>query len=371
MKSDDKDRPESNTPGSSPNGRDVHDGQRRSLLKALLIGAVAATPLARAAWAGDAKTGASGAKDAPAPAGEPSTAPKTGTARSTVFRGRRDKILSGEDRPDAALLAAALGAVVAGAGGESSPEAAFKRLFKPTDVVGIKVNCIAGKGMSPRPEVVGLIAKWLQDAGVPARNVVIWDRTERELSHAGFELNRSGSGVRVIGTEGDYEEKERDWGPNASRFARLLAEEMTALINVGVLKDHGVAGVAAGMKNWYGAIENPRTCHGGRCAPYIPHLAAYPLIRNKLRLTVIDALTAQCHGGPQRSPKWQWSYGSVLASTDPVALDTVATRIIEDRRKEVGLEPLASENRAPVWLADAAKLGLGEADFSRIHVADV
>jgi len=316
--------------------------------------------------AGNGPAGQGGAQ----PSGPP---PSRGSApsRPVVYRARREAIVTPAGAADAALLAGALGAAVAGAGGEATAVAAMRRLFRPTDVVGIKVNCIAGKGLSPRPELVDRLVRWLQEAGVPARGILVWDRTDRELTGAGFKVSRAKGDVRICGTNDDWDWKPREWGPNASSFARVLVEELTALINVGVLKDHGLAGTSVGMKNWYGVIHNPNKCHDNGCSPYVAHLAAYPLIREKLRLTVIDALTAQCHGGPGRSPRWAWPYGGVLASTEPVAIDAVGTRIIEDRRREVGLDSLAKEERFPRWLAEAAKLGVGESDLGRIRVEDV
>ena len=70
-------------------------------------------------------------------------------------------------------------------------------------------------------------------------------------------------------------------------------EDLTALINVGVLKDHNLSGVSVGLKNWYGAIHNPNKHHEDSCTPYIPLLAAFSLIRKKLRLTIIDGSVAQ------------------------------------------------------------------------------
>ncbi len=125
------------------------------------------------------------------------------------------------------------------------------------------------------------------------------------------------------------------------------------------------------LKNWYGAIHNPNKHHDDGCNPYIAHLAAFPLIRDKVRLTVIDAMAPQCHGGPGRQPRWSWPYNAVLTSTDPVAIDAVGSSIIEARRKEVGLDSLAKEKREPRYIAEAAKLGLGEADLARIRVEDV
>jgi uncharacterized protein (DUF362 family) len=151
----------------------------------------------------------------------------------------------------------------------------------------------------------------------------------------------------------------------------MLTREFTALINVGVLKDHDLAGVSVGMKNWYGVIHNPNKYHDDGCAPFIPHLAAYHLIRGKLRLTVIDALTAQCQGGPARSANWCWPMESVMASTDPVAVDAIGRKFLDERRVEVGLKTFADAGREPTWIHVAGKLGLGEADLSRIKLETV
>jgi len=301
----------------------------------------------------------------------PPPTPRSAPSRPVVLRARREGMLPAQGPPDARKLADALGAAVARAAGEEDPTAGFRRLFRRSDVVGIKLNCIAGKGLSPHPEVAELLSGWLQAAGVPARNILLWDRTDRELAAAGFALRRGRDGVRVFGTEQDYDPKPREWGPNASSFPRFLSEDLTALINVGVLKDHDLAGVSLGMKNWYGAIHNPNKCHADGCSPYVAHLAAYPLIHDKLRLTVIDGITGQCHGGPGRSPRWAWPYQAFLVATDPVALEAVGAKVIDDRRKEVGLGTLADEKRAPRWLPEAAKLGIGEASLERIRVEDV
>ncbi|MBI4704560.1 MAG: DUF362 domain-containing protein [Deltaproteobacteria bacterium] len=293
-------------------------------------------------------------------------------ARPVVVRARRPGAIDpASGAVDAGKLADLLGAALTRAGGAKGPVEALRRLFRPADVVGIKVNTIAGRGLSPHPELVLRLAGWLQEAGVAARNVVIWDRTDRELSGAGFALNRDGPGVRCLGTNEDYDWTPLEWGAGGSCFARLLTSELTALINVAVLKDHDLAGISAGLKNWYGAIHNPNKHHGGGCNPYVAHLAAFPLIRDKLRLTLVDGLVGQCHGGPARSPRWAWPWSGVLCSTDPVAIDAVCWRAIEERRAEIGLPSLGAERREPKWIATAARLGLGEHDVARIEVVDV
>jgi len=284
--------------------------------------------------------------------------------------GRRQGLVAANGAIEPKLLEAALGAAVARAAGEATPVAAMRKLFKPTDVVGIKVNCLGGRGVSTRPEVALQLAAFLQAAGVPADRIYIWDRTDRELRGAGYAVS-AGPGVRVFGTNEDFDERLVEWGPSASRFDRVLANELTAVVSCTHLKDHGLAGASLTMKNWYGAIHNPNKLHDDGCAPYVPHLVACPVIHEKLRLNVLDGAVAQCHGGPGRAPRWAWPYGGFLASTDPVAVDAVAREVLEARRKEVGLPPLAAEGREPRYIADAARLGLGVADLRRIERVEV
>jgi len=331
------------------------DAQRRRVLAALAAGAASSSSLARAAEA---------FRPGPPPG------PKSAPSRPVVAVARREGLAAASGAIDPKLLEAALGAAVARAAGEATPVGAMRRLFKPTDVVGIKVNCLGGRGVSTRPEVALQLAAFLQAAGLPADRIYVWDRTDRELRAAGYAIG-AGRGVRVFGTNEDFDERLVEWGPSASRFDRVLANELTALISCSVLKDHGLAGASLTMKNWYGVVHNPNKLHDDNCAPFVPHLVACPVIHDKLRLNVVDGALAQCHGGPSRAPRWAWPYGGFLASTDPVAVDAVGRQVLEERRKEVGLPPLAAEGREPGHIAGAAKLGLGEDDPARIQRVEV
>ncbi|HUL79480.1 MAG TPA: DUF362 domain-containing protein [Vicinamibacteria bacterium] len=331
------------------------DVGRRRTLAGLAAGAAAASPLGRAALA-----------FVPGPQPGPKSAP----SRPVVAIGRREGLSTPNGVIDPKRLEAALGAAVARAAGEPTAVAAMRRLFRPTDVVGIKVNCLGGRGVSTRPEVALQLAAFLQAAGLPAERIYVWDRSDRELRAVGYSLN-AGAGVRVFGTNEAYDERLVDWGPSASRFDRVLAHDLTALVSCAVLKDHGLAGASLSLKNWYGAVHNPNKLHDDNCTPYVPHLVAFPLIRDKLRLSVVDGSLAQCHGGPGRAPHWAWPFGGFLASTDPVAADAVGRQVLEERRKEVGLPPLAAEGREPRHIAGAARLGLGVADLARIERVEV
>jgi uncharacterized protein (DUF362 family) len=331
------------------------DRDRRRTVSALAAGALAAAPLARAAEA--LVLG-------------PPPGRSSGPARPVVAVGRRPGLLGPGAAFDPGKLADALGAAISRAADEAGPVPALRRLFKPTDVVGIKVNTLGGRGVSTRPEVALQLARWLQAAGVTADRILIWDRTDRELRAAGYSLT-SGRGIRVRGTEEDWDAQLTEWGPSASRFARVMVEELTAVVSLAMLKDHGLAGASLSMKNWYGVVNNPNKLHAENCAPYVPHLVAHPLVHDKLRLSIVDGSLAQCHGGPGRAPRWVWPFHGFLASTDPVALDTVGWQVLEARRKEVGLGRLADERREPRYIAGAARLGLGVDDPARIEVVEV
>lgn len=289
-----------------------------------------------------------------------------------VIRAQRQNIRNETSgKIDIHQLELALGAAVARVTGDAQPTQSLARHFRRTDVVGIKVGTLAGRSLSPHPELVALLVKWLIAAGVKPENIVIWDRLDSELEHAGFRLNREPDAVRCFGTNQQYDWTPREWGTGGSCFANVLVNELTALINVAVIKDHDLAGISAGLKNWYGAIHNPNKYHDNGCSPYIAELAAFPLIRDKLRLTVLDALVAQCHGGPAFSARWAWPCGAILVSKDPVALDTVAWNMVEEQRKNAGLKTLAAERREPVWLSLAAAKGLGEHRRDQIRLVDV
>lgn len=244
---------------------------------------------------------------------------------------------------------------------------AWRSLFKPDDVVGIKVNCIAGKGLSTHPELVAAIIAGLKLAGVPEHQIIVWDRTKRELLGAGYKPSDSDTGVIVRGSEDFYDLKPTTQGSFKGRLSRIITEKITALINVPILKDHGQAGITAAMKNHYGSISNPGDHHDNNCAA-IADLNAVPAIRKKTRLIVLDAINATCHGGPGQDARYMWEPGTLMASTDPVALDYQAWRMIEDQRIQMKLPSLTAEKREPQWIAVAAAQGLGNNEPRKIDV---
>jgi uncharacterized protein (DUF362 family) len=146
-----------------------------------------------------------------------------------------------------------------------------------------------------------------------------------------------------------------------------VAEEVSALICLPVLKDHNLAGASLGMKNFYGAIHNPNKYHDQNCDPYVADVVAHRFIAPKWRLTVCDGTRAQYHAGPARHPGFAWPFGGLIVGADFVATDAVAADLLDAQRRAKGLKSLAEENRPPKHIATAAAMGLGEADLSRIE----
>lgn len=249
----------------------------------------------------------------------------------------------------------------ASAGGED-PLRTLGNLFRPSDVIGIKLNCLAGRNLSPRPVLVYALVDLLMEVGVNARNIILFERSSRELRRAGFGLQRGGAEARCYGIDNDFDRHVSVSGEIGSCFAKLVSTYCTALIGFGVVKDHDLAGVSASLKNWYGVIHNPNKYHDNNCDPYVADVVKHPFIAEKLRLTVLDGLRAQCQGGPAYRPDGVYDLGKVAVSIDPVAADVWAWRELDRERERRGLPILSRADREPRFIATADRYGLGVGD---------
>ncbi|UCC38509.1 MAG: DUF362 domain-containing protein [Candidatus Aminicenantes bacterium] len=250
---------------------------------------------------------------------------------------------------------------------------ALSLLFKKNDRVGIKINTIAGRKLSSRPEVSFALANLLEKSGIYQRNIIIWDRTNRELNDAGYILSLNRSGFKVFGTDTEgvgYSDELVSHLNIGSLFSLIQSRIVTSSISLAVLKDHGMAGVTAGMKNYFGAIHNPNKYHDFSCNPFIAELFETNYIRKKHRLSILDSLIVQYHKGPSFHSRWAKKYEALIFSLDPVAADFVGWQLIEKFRSENGLPSLKEEKREPVYLKTAEKMGLGNARLGNIHLIE-
>jgi len=255
-----------------------------------------------------------------------------------------------------------------------SPLEAWKKVVRPGEVVGLKVNGLSGRGNSTSVLLVQVLCARLQDAGIPQKDIVIWDRMNVDLEGAGFRVATRQTQIRCIGNDTlGYEEELATYGSVGSCLSKTLTQVCDAVINLPVLKDHGIAGVTIALKNLFGAIHNPNKYHLNMGDPYIADVNMLPPIRQKVRLHICDATTAQYEGGPSYMPQWSWPYNALLMSRDPVALDYTGWQILEQKRAEKGMKSLRALKRAPDYIATAADPNhrLGTNDPSQIEQAEV
>ncbi|MBE0712879.1 MAG: DUF362 domain-containing protein [Candidatus Aminicenantes bacterium] len=257
--------------------------------------------------------------------------------------------------------------------GEKDDPRAVSSLFRPNDRVGIKVNTIGGKALSTRPDVALPLASWLSRNGLQGKNLFIWDRTTRELRDAGYGTSAERSGIKVFGTDADgvgYDTGLVSHLGVGSLYSKIQTEFATASVSLAILKDHGLAGVTAGMKNYFGAIHNPNKYHDFHCNPFVAEVFDAPPVKGKHKVSIIDAIVVQYHKGPSFHARWATKYGRLIFSLDPVAADTVGWNIIERLRADGGLPTLQEEGREPAYLATAEKMGLGRSSLGSIETVE-
>ncbi|MEW6234318.1 MAG: DUF362 domain-containing protein [Candidatus Omnitrophota bacterium] len=294
--------------------------------------------------------------------------------KSRVVIARREGMLSPSNTLDETLTRKMLDAAALAFTGGKEADALWRTLFSSKDTVAIKVNTLGGRSLSPHPELVYAVAEKLADVGVLPQRIFIWDRSVRELERAVFTKESAKGRAAVIATDSPgvgYEAEPETSGSIGSCFSRIVSQGCTALINIGILKDHDLCGVSVAMKNFFGAIHNPNKYHFDVAKdPYVPDVCLHPYIRNRLRLTICDAFRGQCDGGPAYKASAAWDYNGLMIAADPVALDAVAASILEKKRAEMKLPPLKEAGREPLYIQLAEEKKLGWADPAHIEIVE-
>ena len=214
----------------------------------------------------------------------------------------------------------------------------------------------------------------LHDTGKSRKKQIIWDRFDRELSALGFKIATHGDGPLCFGTDHrgiGYADSLVSKGRVGGLLSKILVDYCDAIVNMPVLKDHGIAGITCALKNHYGSIHNPNKYHDNACNPYVADLNSLEQIRSKQRLIVVDALKVQYHGGPAFHPHWAVNFGAILLAEDPVAVDAIGFGIIEDLRKKEGLGSLKGTRREPIYIKTAETYELGNANPEKIDLIEI
>lgn len=295
----------------------------------------------------------------------------TAEGKSRVIEVHRKGIIDSDNRPDPEGTQEMLDRAMREFTGAKSRKDQWKQFVTADDVVGLKVNGLGGPLLSTKHELVNAVVRGLVDVGVKENNIIVWDNNDNHTKAIGLDFNTSDSGVRVYSTRHEsagHDENETEFGAGSTHLSKILTEQITALINMPIIKDHSIAGTTLALKNIsHGITDNPGKHHANGCDPYIAEINAIPVVRKKHRLVVMDGLRGCFEGGPRQRKGDPYNYESILVATDCVAMDTVCTERIEAARKEHGLKTLAQVNLPVKYLATAEKLGLGQRDKSKIE----
>lgn len=359
----------------------------------------------------------------PAPAAKPKTnideamaVPRTKSSLPGLFPGKvvavKDEQAMNEGGVNAKVVAGMFEKGMHALTGKSLAKS-FKLFFNKNDIVGIKVNPVGAGLISTRLEVVDAVIAWLRRGGIPAANIIIWDRFDYMLADAGFTAARyPGIGIEGLQTmdeaaaEGKSQDDSRWLDKNGrhvseknfdleayyfadveapqdkpylnqhvfngkySYFGKLLTRTLTKIINIPVFKNTG-NGISMASKNLgYGAVCNTNRLHKPIFFDVCTEVLAFPALRDKLVLNVTDGLRAQYDGGPGPLAQATWFLNTLFFASDPFALDMTCHNLLLQKRKEMNVKvnehPMYSE-----YLRYAQRLGLGIADPAKIDFSQV
>lgn len=281
--------------------------------------------------------------------------------------------------------------------GEKDPRAAWRRFVTPGERIGIKFNPVGHKVCGVTWDVIGAVIDGLESAGIPRKDMLVWHRFNDEHAqtykpeavHPGVEaylLNwfivkdgRNTPGGFERWDESVYYEadvslpdeqnylEEMFHGGTKSYFPRILTQSGNAggvdkVINIPAFKHHGGPFITMALKNLaFGSITN---CPRGHffVERFISEICAFPPLRDKVVLNIMDGLRGQYDRGPVPAPQFIWPLERLYVSTDPVAMDSIGFETLLAKQIEAGRLPAekADEVRKKHYgLAVAENLGLG------------
>jgi hypothetical protein len=219
--------------------------------------------------------------------------PKRGPRTSTVVLVRNQKAVGPGNSVDVAILKQMVTDTVTRVTKGGSVRDAWRALFKPEDIVGL----VATPHLNPtHRELVEAVRAALVEAGIPAGNL------------------RNAQG-----------------GPDQ-------AKACTSLIALPALKAHWLTGLGTVLKNYITYSGSPSSYHDQNNAK-LGEIWNMPHVKGKTRLVLVDALRPLCDKGPQPDPRYMWNYCGLIAGTDPVAVETICLKIIEEKRRALRGEP--------------------------------
>ncbi len=295
---------------------------------------------------------------------QPSQEPSINSDSSHVIRSRHADLWQDSELNPAALRQM-LDASLARLTRLEDARSAWKSLFKPGEKIAIKVNSIV-HGCTHLALAMA-VTEALQDAGLPAEQITLYDRSSSEMAQSGYPVASTG-GVQCKGSDDQFV---NGWkiGDTAVRFSRILAEA-DALINIPILKAFSIGGLSFVQKNHYGSIHDPGRFHGSSFTAGVTGLNALDPIRAKTRLIIGDVLTRQT-GQDWTNYVVVGGHQALIVGTDPVALDAIGLQMAVETLEPMGVDLGSVTSQAKDWLQAGQSLGLGVCDPARIKLEEL
>ncbi|MGB7574506.1 MAG: DUF362 domain-containing protein [Thermodesulfobacteriota bacterium] len=241
---------------------------------------------------------------------------------------RNAGVLGPQDKVQEEILKSMLDEAVKSLLGTDKAMEAWKKLFKSSDIVGIKSN--EWQKLPTPKELEAAIKRRLLDVGVAEKNIDIDDR-----------------GV----------------------LNNPIFLNATALVNVRPLRTHHWAGVGTCLKNYIQFVPNRPDYHEEGCSP-LGKIWTYPIVKGKTRLNILSALTPQFYGRGANffDKRYVWPYKGLIVGTDPVAVDAIGAHLLQVKRTGFfGEERALDVPPIHIMVADK-KYHLGVSDLSRIQL---
>lgn len=273
--------------------------------------------------------------------------------------------------------------------GKPNSRAAWLSLVSTQDVVGIKVYSAPGPNSGTRPAVAAAVARSLIAAGLPPKQIIIWDKSEADLQDAGFYALQDELGIRVQASAaagydpstyydtplignlvwGDLEFGKTGEGIGRKSFvSKLVSQQMTKIVNLTPLLNHNLAGVSGNLYGLtIGSVDNSLRFESdpGRLAKAVPEIYALPAVGDKVVLSITDALICQYEGGQRGLLHYSAVLNQLRFSKDPVALDMLSVKEL-DRQRRSARAPYVKPNFELYVNANLLELGVN--DVTRIQV---
>ena len=248
---------------------------------------------------------------------------KAKTLRSSLVTVVRDKnAMDSSQNVDSAIVKKMLEQALSKVTGENSPKGAWLNFVKPDDIIGLVPADYLNR---THDEIVDAVKSSLVDVGIPSNRIIFAQGSPR------------------------------------------LPEKCTALIALPALKTHRLTGIGTVLKGYIMFSGSPSSYHGGSSSK-LGEIWDLPSVKGKTKLILVDALYPQCDKGPQPDPRYQWAYNGLIAGTDPVAVETVGMKIIEEKRKAIRGEPWPLSPPAICVEAADKIYGLGTSNMGEIRI---